>query len=120
VPKSFRGRAIKVVARGHGQYAPVQRYYSLMSQSACASLPRLRRSIRPWWGDGYKRGGLHKPGSEPARLLFGGLAGKERPKRATIVLTSLFVSWIGGLGYVLVEHRYKDPISNTLGVFKKT
>ena len=47
-------------------------------------------------------------------------ARKERPKRATMVLTSLFLSLIGGLGYVLVKHRYKDPISNMLGVFKKT
>lgn len=47
-------------------------------------------------------------------------ARKERPKRAIIVLTSLFLSLIGGLGYVLVAHRYKAPITNMLGVFRKT
>ncbi len=47
-------------------------------------------------------------------------AKKERPKRAMIVLTSLFLSLIGGLVYVLVEHRYNDRIANILGVFKKT
>ena len=47
-------------------------------------------------------------------------ARKERPKRATMVLTSLFLSLIGGFGYVVVQHRYKNPISNILGVFKKT
>jgi hypothetical protein len=47
-------------------------------------------------------------------------ARKERPKRATMVLTSLFPSLIVGFGYVVVQHRYKDAISNILGVFKKT
>lgn len=38
-------------------------------------------------------------------------ARKERPKRSTIVLAALFLSFFGGVGYVVVHHRYKDALS---------
>jgi len=43
-------------------------------------------------------------------LFFGGLAGKEHPKRATIVLVSVFLSVAASMVYVIAVHRYDEPL----------
>jgi len=45
-------------------------------------------------------------------------ASKENPKRRVIVLPSFFLSLMGVLGYVLVEHRYGDRITGLRSVLR--
>jgi uncharacterized protein involved in exopolysaccharide biosynthesis len=42
-------------------------------------------------------------------------ARKERPIRSTIVLSSLFLSFFGMIGYVVMEHRYSDALKEMVG-----
>lgn len=43
---------------------------------------------------------------------------KERPTRATIILASMFLSLLGGAGYVIVQHRYRDTLAEAVNTFR--
>jgi uncharacterized protein involved in exopolysaccharide biosynthesis len=46
-------------------------------------------------------------------------ARKERPKRSSIVLASLFLSFFGMIAYVVMDHRYGSTVRHLLGNMRR-